>query len=345
MEKQRLYYFDTLRFLAIMIVFSTHYINEFDPGLFSYYFTYPYTIVLGGLTGKFGLSCLLVVLGYFAYRKGERSDKDLFLLTIQRYLYFVVSAVILYIAAIAVKYIDMHEEGKNVVLVFLRESFFLHDTYYPLFWCLMPMLVGTAVCYMLGRAKANWEIILLTMLIFHFSGGKWTVICILGTFLCRIEKYTKLDGFLKKWWVQLILVLVPFALTHQGPNESTLIYYIGGFFWFCFILATMKGNVLKKILNAKPWRLVNRSYYGIFLLHVLVYDTLGRMLLEKTLLKIPFAPRFVLVFLIITVFLILVSHPLNFCINWASGQLNRLTERLYDRIRRFYAERSTTNGN
>ena len=345
MKKERIYYFDTFRFLGIMFVFTTHYIHEFSPESAMYFFVRPYSFLLGGLTGKFGLAALLVILGYFSYLKGEKSERNLLLLYIQRYLYFVIAAAFLYAAAIAVKYIDMHEEGKNVFLVFLDQCLGLKDTYYPLFWCLIPMLLSTVVCYFLGRAKARWDMILVILLVFHFCGAVWIVLSLFGTFLVRIERYTKLDGFLKKWWVQCILVLVPFALTHQGPTESTLIYYLDGFFWFCFILATMKGTALKKIFNAKPWRLVNRCYFGIFLLHVLIYDTLGRMLLNKTLLKIPFGPRFILVYVIVVTVTILLSFPTDFCINSVSRWLTRLTNSLDDRIKACLAGRGKADGN
>ena len=338
-RKERIYYFDTFRFLAAMLVFTTHYIGAFCPGYFGYFYTFPYSIFLGGLSGKLGFSSLCIILGLFAYRKGEKSKENLLLMFLQRYLYFLVSAVCFYIPALLLHFIDMHVEGRSVISVFLEQSFKLKYDFYHLFWCLMPMLLGSGICYLLGRVKAGYIEVILMLLIFMILKQEWVAVSIAGAVLYLVSRDQALDAFLKKPWVQLILVFVPFALTHQGPNESFLTDYLGALFAFCFILVTMKNRRLCAFFNAGPWRLVNRTYFGIYILHVLVYSTLGMKLFNETFVNVAFAPRSLLVYAILVVLLILLARPVDFCINSISKGLNILTGNAYHKAVSFYNDK------
>ena len=337
--KERIYYFDTFRFLAAMLVFTTHYIGAFCPGYFGYFYTFPYSIFLDGLSGKLGFSTLCIILGLFAYRKGEKSRENLLLMFLQRYLYFLVTAMFFYISAMLLHQLDMHVEGKKVISVFLEQSFGLKYDFYHLFWCLMPMLLGTGVCYLLGRIKAGYIEVILMLLIFMILKQEWIAVSIAGAALFLVSRDEALDGYLNKWWLQLILIFVPFALIHQGPNESFKTDYLGALFAFCFILVTMKNRYLRAFFNAKPWRLVNRTYFGIYIVHVLLYNTLGMKLFHGTFANMAIAPRSLLVYAILAVVLILLAWPVDFCINGISKGLNRLTSTVYNEAVSLYKDK------
>lgn len=54
--KIRNFELDSIKFLAIFLVYTTHFIADFNPDIFSLWTTYPTKIVLGGGVGEIGCS-------------------------------------------------------------------------------------------------------------------------------------------------------------------------------------------------------------------------------------------------------------------------------------------------
>ena len=69
MERQS--QFDTIKFMAIIVVCVLHFIVTFNPHFFYLWNTYPTKFVLEGVTGKLGVSILGVVMCFFAYKSKE----------------------------------------------------------------------------------------------------------------------------------------------------------------------------------------------------------------------------------------------------------------------------------
>ena len=149
--KQRIAYFDTYRFLAAMMIFLSHYIYYFSRASFRYFHTMPYSLVLEGIRGSLGVMILCVILGYFAYKKGEKSKDSLIVLSVKRYLYFVVMAVAYYLIAFTIGGRHLKGGFLHTVKVLGKASILLTDDYNGLFWTLIPMLIGSMICYVLGR--------------------------------------------------------------------------------------------------------------------------------------------------------------------------------------------------
>ena len=87
MKNKRCSDLDSIKFLAIFLIYTTHFIADYKPELLDFWNNYPTKLVLGGITGKFGVALFGVLLGYFAYIGNKK--KTLLVYSIKRYGYFV----------------------------------------------------------------------------------------------------------------------------------------------------------------------------------------------------------------------------------------------------------------
>lgn len=62
---KRIRTYDSMKFYAMFIVYSTHFIAYFHPQYFELWNTFPSSIILNGLTGKFGVAIFSVFIRLF----------------------------------------------------------------------------------------------------------------------------------------------------------------------------------------------------------------------------------------------------------------------------------------
>ena len=82
---------DTLKFLAVFIVFFTHYINRFGDQYRYVFYKLPSSILLYGVSGKMGVVILGVIMGWLAYG----SKRDISEAIVHRYCFFFVSVLLI----------------------------------------------------------------------------------------------------------------------------------------------------------------------------------------------------------------------------------------------------------
>ena len=71
--KERITYFDTIRWIAAMFIFTTHFIAAFERDIFILWDeVFPINLFMYGVTGKLAVTVLGVVLGYLAFQKGKK---------------------------------------------------------------------------------------------------------------------------------------------------------------------------------------------------------------------------------------------------------------------------------
>lgn len=86
LEQKRINWIDTIKFLLIVRVYSTHYRASFSEGQYQYGPFIRLITANGFITGKFCVLMFAVILGYFATMAGNKI-KDGYI--VNRYLYFV----------------------------------------------------------------------------------------------------------------------------------------------------------------------------------------------------------------------------------------------------------------
>lgn len=334
--KKRITYFDTYRFIAAMMIFLSHYIMSFSRPTFRYFHQLPYSIILEGIRGSLGVAILCVILGYFAYKKGESSTEPLVTLSLKRYVYFVVMAVVYYAIALATGWLRVGGGAFNTVKVLLKEALLLSDTYNGLFWTLVPMLIGSMLCYILGRARMQTGGIIVMCCAILLTKDTTVFNCILGCFVAVWQDDRLVKKLMKPWYVQLAAIVVTYALI-RVDHESLHLYVLQGVFTVALLVVTMNNDRLARIMGAKAWTAVNRSYFSLFIFHSLLYHNLGAQLMYMEG-SMPFKLRFVLVFLLITLIIIVLSKPLDKLVGFITKHINKLIDKAGNRVSARLAE-------
>ena len=334
--KKRITYFDTYRFIAAMMIFLSHYIMAFSRSSFRYFHTLPYSLVLEGVRGSLGVAMLCVILGYFAYKKGEKSKESLISLSLKRYAYFVVMAVLYYIIALATGWFRVGGGALHTFLVLAKESLLLSDTYNGLFWTLIPMLIGSMLCYILGRSGMKTGGIIVMCCAILMTKDTTVFNCVIGSFVAVWEDDKLVKKIMGRWYVQLLAIIVTYALI-RTDHESLHLYVLQGVFCVTVLVVTMNSDKLAKVMGAKVWTYVNRSYFSLYIFHSLLYHNLGRTLLYMDG-DMPFKIRFILVFILITLIVVVLSKPLNMIVEFITKRINKLIDKTEARCRKYLSD-------
>lgn len=332
--KKRITFFDTYRFIAAMMIFLSHYISKFSKVSFRYFHMMPYSIILEAVRGSLGVQMLCVILGYFAYKKAENSKDSLVALSLKRYSYFVVMAVLYYIIALCTGWFHIKGGFLHAVKVLAKASFLLTSDYNGLFWTLIPMLIGSILCYVLGRAHLKTDGILVTACAILLMGNPWVFNCILGCFVAVWQDNKLVKNIMGRWYVQLIAIVITFA-SIRTDHESNLLYVLQGVFCVTVLVVTMNNDKLAKIMGAPIWTKFNRSYFSLFIFHNLLLKHLGKKLMYMDG-SMPFKFRFILIFLLITLIIVVLSKPLDKVVAFITRRINKVIEKADQRCKDYF---------
>ena len=277
----RVVWIEQLRGIAILMIVVTHFIAGFCPDLFRLWD--DYSLLLSGITGKFGVAIFCAILGYFA---AKETEANILTYSLRRYLQFAVNillVVLLYAGMLFVLRVDavaMPTMGQIA-----GEAFLFKSNIVPTYWCVADLFWGSIVCYALGNYLKRLPVyyllgieIVLCVLLF-FTHKVWLMICVMGG-LYRLlwSLHEQLD---KKWqWLicALFLPLIPCLYRHP---ESEVVYMMQGIA-ACLIMYV--AGMLTTLPMFKPeyqirgllyW--IGRLSFYVFLLHTPVNVILHSM--------------------------------------------------------------------
>ena len=316
-----------------MMIFLSHYISCFSKASFRYFHMMPYSIILEAVRGSLGVQMLCVILGYFAYKKGRSSKDSLIVLSLKRYFYFVVMAVVYYIIISGIGWLHIKGGFFHGVKVLAKAAFLLADDYNGLFWTLIPMLVGSMFCYVLGRARMQTDGIIVTLCAILIMGDPWVFNCVLGCFVAVWEDNKLVRKIMSHWYVQLLAIVITFS-TIRAEHESTLLYLLQGVFCVTVLVVTQNNDRLARIMGAPIWTKFNRSYFSLFIFHSALYHNLGKQLMYMDG-SMPYKVRFFLVFLLITLIVVVLSKPLDIVVGFITRNINKGLEKAEKRCKDF----------
>ena len=174
MNNKRVLHYDAIKFICIMWIFFTHFIDEFRPELFSYWHEGWTKWILMGVTGKAATAMFAVILGYFAFFSAKKGE-HLLALVIKRYIFFVVIG----LAANTINSLTNRISVLNV----LKSSFLLKSDIFPTFWFLRSFFIGSCISYVNGKYNVGCIGVAIESISIYFCGGIWESICILGNIL------------------------------------------------------------------------------------------------------------------------------------------------------------------
>ena len=269
-NKTRIRYLDTLKLLAIFIVFATHFINRFNEDYFQLWHKAPASWVLNGVTGKLGVAIFAVILGYFAYRSKE---PDVTKYVIKRYIYFFLCGLFInsiYAAFGSAGIFDDIYSVKEVLTVSLTLGAGIFRT----FWCIRPFFIASILSKLNGKAGAGPFTVLVEMLImFQIMGDVWVSICLMGNLVAIAMSNEKFMSIFRHVWVRWPVYLAVFFLIKRPESWQT--YLIDGICASLMILALSESRWLRKVLDWEPLAVQGKNTMAMYLVHVVVYRLAG----------------------------------------------------------------------
>lgn len=303
--KTRTRYFDTIKLLAIFVVFITHFVASFNEDYFSYWKEPPTSYLLWGVSGKFGVVVFSVILGYFAYRSSEKSIAKY---TLKRYVYFVLCG--LFINTVYLICARTGYFGGNVSIPhMIKVSLLLSDDIYPTFWCIQPFMLASFISKVNGRflADRRWGIIVIAAEIAGLIkfGHLWAGICLMGNLVYILENDKFVAGLVSHRIVRIAVYLIFFFAIKRSSSDLTFI--IDGTVCSMVLIALSKSTMLTKLLNNRAMASAGRNTMAIYLIHNIIYEAIGGAMISEA----HFVSTFLVALVISWVVIVLISYPVT----------------------------------
>ena len=303
--KTRTRYFDTIKLLAIFVVFLTHFVASFNEAYFRYWKELPTAILLKGVSGKFGVVIFSVILGYFAFRSSEKSIAKY---TIKRYVYFVLCGLFInsvYLIAARTGYIS----GNASITHMIRTSLLLSDDIYATFWCIQPFMLASFISKINGKflTGKSWGVLIIAAEIAALIkfGQLWVGICLMGNIVYILENDKTVLRLISHRIVRIAIYLIFFFAIKRSSSELTFI--IDGTVCAMVLIALNKSTVLTKMLNNKSMASAGRNTMAIYLIHNIIYESIGGAMISEA----HFVPTFLAALAVSWAVIVIVSYPVT----------------------------------
>lgn len=310
--KTRKNYFDTIKLIAIFIVFATHFIASYHSAYFDLWHTMPYAILLKGISGKFGVVLFSVILGYFAYRS---SDGNIIGYAVKRYLYFFICA--LFINTV---YFVCSRFGYLTDPVSMRKlavcSLTLGDGIFATLWCLRPFLFASIISRINGKAKAGIIAFALEIALLLYLGQTWIAIGIMGNIAVWLEDNDICKNIFSHRIARISAYLTAFGVVKLAnyPAEGIAAAVV--------LAALPQSTVLVKALNNRHLASAGRNTMAIYLIHPALYTLIGDIIMRG-----PFSGmKFLAGLLISWIVIILVSYPVTGFLDHINGYFKKAVD-------------------
>lgn len=269
-KNERIRYIDTMKLLAIFVVFATHFINRFNDSYFELWHKAPTSWVLNGVTGKLGVAVFAVILGYFAYKSRE---KNVAKYIIKRYIYFVLCAFFINIIYMAFGELGLFDDRFTVKEVIFN-SLTLGAGIFRTFWCIRPFFIASLISKLNGKAQSGPFVIAVEMLIiFQLTGDVWVPICLMGNMAAVLMSSDRFMSLFRYIWVRCAVYLAVFFLIKRPESNTT--YVVDGICAVLMILALKESRHIRKVLDWEPLASQGKNTMAMYLIHVVIYRLAG----------------------------------------------------------------------
>ena len=258
---------DSLKFFAAFVIYTGHFMTEYNVSLDRLMPTVFFWLLFKGITGKFGLAVFGVILGYFAITEGKKMKYTISDYTIKRYIYFVICGLFINgLFAILYKY--------PLTAVFLQ-SFTLGGNIYNTFWCLPALFTASIIGFFIGRSDISFSEALLLSAVFYICGNLWVCISLFGGAL--IIEYAK-----KPLWqnrlVRIAVFLISFFIIKR--DESVLTYLLDGITAAVWVILLENSDCLNRFMSNSLTSSLGKNSMAFFLIHVIIYKTAGKKIFD-----------------------------------------------------------------
>lgn len=318
----RMNYFDSLRLIAMIIIFVTHFIGDFHTAYFSLWREFPTVILLKGVSGKLAVALFGILLGYFAFLT---KDKSFTHYVIKRYAFFAISGFIINLLfAIAGNFSSAFTEYSFINV--MEATIKLSDKIFEPYWCMAPFFIASVISYLNNKANISGLGIALEMFMFMLISNVWVSVCLMGNLVAKYQDHRFLN-FLNHKMVRIVLWCVIFILIKTPTFNVNIAYLLKGVCCSVMLLIIMRGHVVKKILNNSFMACIGKKGMGILILHTLLYSFLGPILFD-CFAQMPYACAFCLTMLICFAVVVLLSFPLMWFVNKLTNIIGDVTNKI-----------------
>jgi peptidoglycan/LPS O-acetylase OafA/YrhL len=283
-EENRIKWIESLKLLAALLVFTTHFLAEFKSELLTFW---EEGELLYGISGKLAVSFFFLMSGFFAM-KVKRDDAWKYIT--KRYLRLVLPVLLIETTVFVLvccfkairieawlptnmtkQYISFYDIGYEM---FLKDVFLLDSNVVVTYWCNSMLLLGPIIVMLLhglydsikaeGRNSLSLIIaFLIPAFIAAKTGNIWYTICLMGAVLYLIIQKKSL--FFQWIWVKASLFILVFLCIRTPETEA-------GYFWkgmasSCLFLIVFYGKWIKRVLNKRFFHIFSQYSFEIYLLH------------------------------------------------------------------------------
>lgn len=279
--KKRILYYDNVRYMAAMIVFTGHFIRRFTPTTFRFWSHGPSHYFLQGINGKFGVIVFCVVLGYFATKSGRKKG-SLVKYTLNRYIQFALMGIFVNTLYLIVNLFNVFPNKSITVVQVIQSSLLLSDDIFPAFWCMKLFLLGGAICYANKKYEISTAICLMEILGFLLIGkylyydGIWIAFILMGSLMDEINENPYVRKLLENRYAQLCMLLAIFCLFKRPMCQKT--FLIQAVCTVAIFLILRNNDRLARRCSNRNLAKVSGSYMGFYLVHLLSYNVVCMLL-------------------------------------------------------------------
>ncbi|MBP5156922.1 MAG: hypothetical protein ILP18_03510 [Treponema sp.] len=310
-------YIDTLKLVAVFIVYACHFIRQYHGDYFlKLYYERPWSFLFHGVTGTLGVAFFCVCVGYFAFQSRNRNPLSYL---VRRYAYFVLCGFAINLTVALLN----NDLSYHVVGVSVRLGY----QYFPEYWCMFHFFVASILSYFNAFYKVDGAFIILEMILLCSFGKIWMAICLLGNLAVLAQKRETFSKIMGHRAVRLLLLLVAFVIIKREENDTTYLLY--GFASFLLLLVVENSKLLKRLLGFRLFSAPGRNEIAIYLFHTVFYMQFGPLFF-KLFGNLAYGLAFVLTLASCWLLLLLVSFPVNFVLEKIMAAVTKRINALLD---------------
>lgn len=299
---RRVKWVDSVRFLAIFLIMTTHYLAAFFPFALSLWEPGPFFWLFGGITGKLSVAVFFVLLGYYAGTPKPCSFSGFGLYTVRRYFqlaFFAFLATLFFIlGGYAVTWLfhtpdeavfRILSDGPRYNLIYLlQDTFLLEDHYIDTLWCMQDLMLASVACRLFGylpdrirpgiRAFLACALIAL-LLVLNAAFFIWTCVGLMGCLLRLAVEAARTRPRLTAPFPRLLFFAVSLILLKLPLSECPLLYFLEGIIGFVWVYLIVFTDGAQRLLSRSPLPQLGKLSLGLFVIHAVVYSLLGSSLI------------------------------------------------------------------
>ena len=299
---KRIKWVDSVRFLAIFLIMTTHYLASFFPSALSLWEPGPFFWLFGGITGKLSVAVFCVLLGYYACTPKPFSVSGFGLYTVRRYFqlaFFAFLATLFFIlGGYAVTWLfhtpdeavfRILSDGPRCNLIYLlRDAFLLEDHYIDTLWCMQDLMLASVVCRLFGylperirpgiRAALGCGLIALLLAV-NAAFFIWACVGLLGCLVRLAIEAARTRPRLTAPVPRFLLFVLSLILLKLPLSEGPLLYFLEGVIGFVWVFLIAFTDGAQRLLSRSPLPQLGKLSLGAFVCHTPVYSLLGSSLI------------------------------------------------------------------